>query len=89
MHREHHGEAQAQAFRWRKMRDEGVRATLETRSRAKGVRDLRQPDSASHAASAGNVEAILGGRQPGELQLDDLLVRFPLEWELQWTIAGR
>jgi hypothetical protein len=27
------------------------------------------------------VEAILDGRQPIELQLDDLLAGFPLEWE--------
>jgi hypothetical protein len=26
------------------------------------------------------VEAILDGRQPVELQLDDLLAGFPLEW---------
>ena len=29
------------------------------------------------------VEAILDGRQPAELQLDDLLEGFPLEWVLQ------
>ncbi|HVK91155.1 MAG TPA: hypothetical protein VM468_07080, partial [Mycoplana sp.] len=29
----------------------------------------------------GIVEAILDGRQPAELQLDDLLKGFPLEWE--------
>ena len=34
------------------------------------------------------VEAILDGRQPAELQLDDLLVRFPLEWERAGA-AGR
>ena len=29
------------------------------------------------------VEAILDGRQPAELQLDDLLAGIPLEWALQ------
>ena len=29
------------------------------------------------------VEAILDGRQPAGLQLDDLLKGFPLEWEDQ------
>ena len=29
------------------------------------------------------VEAILDGRQPAELQLDDLLVGLPLDWEGQ------
>jgi hypothetical protein len=31
------------------------------------------------------VEAILDGRQPAGLQLDDLLVAFPLDWEGQRT----
>jgi hypothetical protein len=29
------------------------------------------------------VEAVLEGRQPSDLQLDDLLQGFPLEWERQ------
>jgi hypothetical protein len=29
------------------------------------------------------VDAILDGRQPTELQLDDLLEAFPLQWEEQ------
>ena len=29
------------------------------------------------------VEAILDGRQPAEMQVDDLLSGFPLEWEGQ------
>ena len=29
------------------------------------------------------VEAILDGQQPAELQLEDLLEGFPLEWERQ------
>ena len=29
------------------------------------------------------VEAILEGRQPAELQLDELLAGFPLEWKMQ------
>ena len=35
------------------------------------------------------VEAILDGRQPAELQLDDLLKGFPLEWEGQRAGAER
>jgi hypothetical protein len=62
--------ALARAFRWRKMPDTGVHATLEDMARAKGVnatyvsRTLRltllPPDI---------MEAILDGRQPAELQL--------------------
>ena len=76
--------APARAFRWRKMLDAGVHATLEDLARAKGVHatyvsrvlrlTLLAPDI---------VEAILDGRQPAELQLDDLLEAFPLEWEKQ------
>jgi hypothetical protein len=34
------------------------------------------------------VEAILDGRQPAELQLDDLLDGFPLAWAEQLTTLG-
>ena len=61
-----------------------MHATLEDLARAKGVNatyvsrvlrlTLLAPDI---------VEAILDGRQPAELQLDDLLKGFPLEWQGQ------
>ena len=76
--------ALARAFRWRKMLDTGVHATLEDLARAKGVapsyvsRVLRLTLLAPEI-----VEAILDGRQPAELQLDDLLEGFPLEWKQQ------
>ena len=76
--------ALARAFRWRKMLDTGVHATLEDLARAKGVnatyvsRILRLTLLAPEI-----VEAILDGRQPAELQLDDLLQGFPLDWEGQ------
>ena len=76
--------ALARAFRWRKMLDEGVHATLEDLARSKSVnatyvsRVLRLTLLAPEI-----VEAILDGRQPADLQLDDLLDGFPLEWEGQ------
>ena len=76
--------ALARAFRWRKMLDTGVHATLEDLARAKGVdatyvsRVLRLTLLAPEI-----VEAILDGRQPAELQLDDLLEGFLLDWEGQ------
>jgi hypothetical protein len=76
--------ALARAFRWRKMLNEGVHGTLKDLARTKGVhatyvsRVLRMTLLAPEI-----VEAILDGRQPAELQLDDLLEAFPLEWEGQ------
>ena len=73
--------ALARAFRWRRMLDTGLHATLEDLARAKGVapsyvsRVLRLTLLAPEI-----VEAILDGRQPAELQLADLLEGFPLEW---------
>jgi hypothetical protein len=82
--------ALARAFRWRKMLDTGVHATLEDLARAKGVhatyvsRVLRLT-----LLSPEIVEAILDGRQPGEMQLDDLLEGFPLEWGGQRAALAR
>ena len=70
-----------------------MHATLEDLARAKGVnatyvsRVLRLTLLAPEI-----VEAILDGRQPAELQLDDLLEGFPLEWGEQqrgfsWMIS--
>ena len=76
--------ALAGAFRWRRMLDEGVHATLEDLALANGVHatyvsrvlrlTLLAPDI---------VETILDGRQPADLQLNDLLEGVPLGWEVQ------
>ena len=78
--------ALARAFRWRRMLDTGVYSTLEDLALAKRLPvsyvsgilrlTLLAPDI---------VEAILDGRQPIELQLDNLLDGFPLAWEGQRT----
>ena len=66
-----------------------MHATIEDLARAKGVapsyvsRVLRLTLLAPEI-----VEAILDGRQPAELQLDDLLEGFPLEWEGQAVRFG-
>ena len=81
--------ALARAFRWRKMLDEDVHATLEDLAKAKGVapsyvsRVLRLTLLAPQL-----VERILDGRQHAEVQLDDLLAGFPLEWEGQSGSRG-
>jgi hypothetical protein len=76
--------ALARAFRWRRMLDEGICGTMDELAKREGVnrgymsRVLRLTLLAPEI-----VEAILDGRQPAELQLDDLLVGFPLEWDQQ------
>jgi hypothetical protein len=82
--------ALARAFRWRKMLDEGVYATLEDLARAKGLAPSYVSGILRLALLAPEVaEAILDGRQPAELQLDGLLAGFPLEWEGQYFHFGR
>ena len=76
--------ALARAFRWRKLLDDGVHGTLKDLARAKDVNatylsrilrlTLLAPDI---------VEAILDGRQPEGMRLEDLLDGFPLAWEEQ------
>jgi hypothetical protein len=76
--------ALARAFRWQRMLDEGVCGTIEEVARREKVNrgylsrmmrlTLLAPDV---------VEAILDGRQPEEVRLEDLLKEFPAEWGLQ------
>ena len=80
--------ALARAFQWRKILDTGEHATIEDLAKARGVNatyvsrvlrlTLLAPDI---------VEAILDGRQPAELQLDELLNGFPLDWEGQIALS--
>ena len=80
--------ALARAFRWRKELDTGVHATLEDLARAKGV----APSYVSQVLrltllSPEIVEAILEGRRPAGLQLDDLLEGFLLDWAGQTKLV--
>ena len=80
----------ARAFRWRKMLDGGVHTTLEDLARAKGVAPSYMSRVLRLTLLAPDiVEAILVGRQPAELQLDDLLKGFPLEWKGQFGLISR
>jgi hypothetical protein len=81
--------ALARAFRWRRMLDEGVCATIEELAKREGVnrgymsRVLRLTLLAPEI-----VEALLDGRQPEELRLEGLLQVFPEGWEAQRTHFG-
>ena len=81
--------ALARAFRWRKMLDDGVHATLEDLARAKGLnatyvsRILRLTLLAPEI-----VEAILDGQQPEGMRLEELLEGFPLDGTRQTHLLG-
>jgi hypothetical protein len=76
--------ALARAHRWKKQLDTGRFQTLQDLAEAERINPsyiarvlrltLLAPDI---------VEAILDGRQPPGLQLDDVLTPFPVEWEAQ------
>jgi hypothetical protein len=74
----------ARAFRWRVMLENGTHATIAEIAAAENINEtfvgrvlrltLLAPDI---------VEAILGGQQPADLQLEDLMRRFPVAWQEQ------
>ena len=72
------------AFRWRKLLETGVHATVEEIAAAEKInasyvsRVLRLTLLAPEI-----VEAILEGRQPATTQLDALMKPFPVEWRRQ------
>ena len=76
--------ALARAFRWRRMLDEGIcgnmveLAKFERVNRGYMSRVLRLTLLAPEI-----VEAILDGRQPEGLRLEDLLEGFPVDWGSQ------
>jgi hypothetical protein len=72
------------AHRWRDMLESGDYAT---------VRDLAKAEAINESylgrvlrltlLSPTLIEAILEGRQPANLELDDLLQQFPIDWDQQ------
>jgi hypothetical protein len=76
--------ALARAHRWRDMLESGEHATVRDLAKAEIIdevylgRVLRLT-----LLSPTLIEAILEGRQPATLELDDLLQQFPIEWDQQ------
>jgi hypothetical protein len=71
--------ALARAFRWRKMLEEDLFATIEELAKSNGIAKTYVSSVLRLTLLAPEiVEAILDGRQPPELQLDNLLAGFPL-----------
>jgi hypothetical protein len=80
--------ALARGFRWRRMLDTGVHGTIDDLAKSKGIAKTYVSQLLRLTLLAPEiVEAILDGRQPAELQLDDLLAGFPLEWNRQLPSA--
>jgi hypothetical protein len=80
--------ALARAFRWQRMLGEDECSTLEELARREKVnrgymsRVLRLTLLAPEI-----VEAILDGRQPATLRLEDLLQALPMQWDEQGALA--
>jgi hypothetical protein len=81
--------ALARAFRWQRLLDNGVHGTFDDLARAERVsqsyvsRVLRLTLLAPSI-----VEAILDGRQPEGMRLEELLEGFPAEWKQQVRTSG-
>jgi hypothetical protein len=72
--------ALARAFRWQRMLDEGVCEAIGELAKREGVdRDYVSRVLRLTLLAPEIVEAILDGRQPAGLQLDDLLEGSPVE----------
>jgi hypothetical protein len=76
--------ALARAFRWRKMLDGGAHGTIEDLAATRRVAPSYVSAILRLTLLAPEiVEAILDGRQRADLQLDDLLEGFSVEWGRQ------
>jgi len=76
--------ALARAFRWQRLLDDGVHATLNDLAKAEHVSQSYVSKVLRLTLLAPSiVEAILDGRQPEELRLGDLLDGLSVEWAEQ------
>jgi hypothetical protein len=81
--------ALARAFRWQRLLDEGVYGTLNELAKAEHVSQSYVSQVVRLTLLApGIIEAILDGRQPAALQLDDLLGSSSLDWSGQKSELG-
>jgi hypothetical protein len=72
------------AHRWRDMLEAGDYATVRDLAKAEAINEPYL-GRVLHLTllSPSLIEAILEGRQPANLELDDLLKQFPVEWDRQ------
>jgi hypothetical protein len=76
--------ALARAFRWQRMLDEGLCATIEELAKRERVyRGYMSRVLRLTLLAPDIVEAIIDGQQPEGMRLEPLLEGFPLEWDEQ------
>ncbi len=76
--------ALVRAHRWRDILESGRFATIRDLAKAEAINEFYLGRTMRLTLLAPTIiEAILEGRQPQTLELDDLLERFPLEWDKQ------
>jgi hypothetical protein len=74
----------ARAFRWREMLESGEYANIREIAEAEKINETYVGRVLRLTLLAPEiVEAILGGRQPAEVQLDSLMKPFAVRWEEQ------
>jgi hypothetical protein len=79
----------ARAFRWRDMLESGAHATITEIAAAENINESYVGRVLRLSLLAPElVEDILAGRQSAEVQLEQLLRRFPIEWPLQRRAFG-
>ena len=72
------------AHRWRDMLESGDYATVRDLAKAEAINESYLGRVLRLTLLAPKiVEAILGGKQPATLELDDLMQLFPVEWDKQ------
>jgi hypothetical protein len=81
--------AMARAFRWRHMLESGEYATIREIANAEKINETYVGRVLRLTLLAPEfVEAIINGRQPGELQLNSLMKRFSVLWAVQMQDLG-
>jgi hypothetical protein len=78
--------AMVRAYRWRQMLENGEYASSAELAKAEKINDSYLSRILRLTLMApGIIEAVLAGRQPSTLQLDDLLKPLPAEWSKQYS----
>jgi hypothetical protein len=80
-HRQRHGQGDRRAFRWRKLLETGVYATVEEIAAAEKINSSYVSRVLRLTLLAPTiVEAVLDGRQPAEMTLAELMRPFQTVW---------